>query len=104
MWFPGKASDILKIALESVNELRTSNAALAAELAATKSELASAKINADWLRIKVNDLEAMNKALLERAYSIKLPVPEIVQKPSNLPEIFSQAMFEHISEDAPYGA
>lgn len=104
MWFPSKAYDVLQIATESVAALREENAALKAELAATKSELVGVKLNADWLRIRFNDLELQNKGLLEKAYGIKLPVPELMKSAPKMPDIFNQAIFEHQNEDVPYGA
>ena len=105
MWFPSKALDILKIATESVQSLREENAALKVKLAAVESELVSTKINSDWLRVQVNQLQLERSGLIEKSYGIKLPAPEIVKKGKVPAEIFANAIFEDQDElTAKYGA
>lgn len=66
-----------------------------------KSEIASARIMTDWLKLKVNDLEAANKALMEKAYGVKLPVPVIERAAPAAPNPYKipLALFEHIDDD-----
>lgn len=70
-------------AWSTVEGLRQDLAALRAENQALRSDLQSARVTGDWLRVKVNQLEMQNTALMEKAYQIKLPVaPEIVRVPT----------------------
>lgn len=66
----------------TAQSLREDLAGIRAENQLLKNELQSAKINGDWLRIKVNQLELQNAALLQKAYNIQIPVPEIVRTPN----------------------
>lgn len=81
MWVPKAVVDWFQISKDSVDELRTKLAAAEAENSTLKTQLAVAQTNFDWLRIKVNSLEFEKAALIERAYNIKLPAPEITRTP-----------------------
>lgn len=103
MWIPQAVVSWLDVSLDTVRRLREENAALRAEADSLSGEVRNLKITGDWLRMKVNDLEALNKGLLEKAYDIRLPVPQIVKavdtsklNPYKLP----QALFEHIEDEA----
>ena len=105
MWFPSKAFEVLKIAAEACETLRVENAVLQAQLEAAKSELISIKANSDWLRMRFNELIAENKGLIEKAYSIRLPVPVLERAPKVPADIFSKAIFEHQDDlEQGYGA
>lgn len=105
MWFPSKAFDVLKIATESVQALREENSSLKAKLASIETELIGVKINSDWLRLQVNQLQLERTGLIEKAYSIRLPVPELQKAPRMPKDIFSQALFEDQSAlETTYGA
>lgn len=80
--FQKSAEKNAEVAKEAMQQLREELSAVRAERDLLKTELLSAKINSDWLRVKVNDLEFQNKGLIEKAYQIKLPVPEIVATPA----------------------
>lgn len=102
MWISSKLMSWLEVSKVAYEDLKSENSALKAELASTKTDLAATRINSDWFRMKVNDLEATNKALLEKAYDIRLPVPTIVRETSyNDPNPYKlpQALFEHIDEE-----
>lgn len=94
MWVPKPLVDILGFAKEDLAAMRAENRLLTSQLIIAQTHL-------DWFRLKVNDLEYQNKALLEKAYGIKVPAPEIVRSaptldPSYDPRNFS---FEDIGED-----
>lgn len=101
MWIPSRLVNWIEVSREAYSDLKSENAALKAELLAVKSELTATKINSDWFRIKVNDLEITNKALLERAYDIRLPVPTIVREQNRDPNPYKLplAIFDHIDDD-----
>ena len=81
MWFMSdKALDWFQISHETVGDLRSEIAALKAERDALKSELISTKVNSDWFRVKVNQLEAERVQLLEKAHNIRVGAPEIVRR------------------------
>ena len=81
MWVPAKVFDWFKISQESFNDLRERNAVLVAECEHLKSELAATRVNTDWLRFKVNQLELEKALLTQKAFDINLPVPEIARRP-----------------------
>lgn len=85
MWIPKPIVEFLKISKEAVDDFREELAVTRAERDALRVELATLKTNFDWLRIRVNSLEFENKALIERAYDIKLPAPELVRAPTKNP-------------------
>lgn len=101
MWLSKTVVSWLDVSLDTVRSLREEVEVLRAENALLKSDLQATRINSDWFRLKVNDLEVTNKALMERAYNVKLPVPQVVKaqevavNPYKLPE----ALFEHIDDD-----
>jgi hypothetical protein len=65
------------VSVEAISGYREQLAAVMAERDALKLQAAVNQTNFDWLRFKVNSLEAERAALIELAYKIKLPVPEI---------------------------
>lgn len=79
MWVPKAVLDWFQISKDTVDHLRSDLAATSAELSTLRIEHASLKVQNDWFRIKVNQLEAQNAALLEKAYNIKVPVPELTR-------------------------
>ena len=64
-----------------------------------QKELQVQQINSDWLRIKVNAMEVERAGLIQKAYGITLPVPEIAKKV--MPEVTDdkQFSFSDIGED-----
>ena len=80
MWLSPKVFSILEVSKSSVDALREENAALKAENTSLRSELTALRINTDWLRMNYNQLQAENKALLEKAYNVRVPVPSLISK------------------------
>ena len=110
MWIPSKVvtffdrlvqatEDNAEAMQNTLQELREQNAVLRTENGIIKSELQSTKVTNDWLRQKVNGLEVEKSGLMEKAYNIKLPTPEIVRvnKQVNPAEHFS---FDDIGDAA----
>lgn len=81
MWVSDKLLDFFKISQIAFDGLHTELASACMERDLLRTELTKAQITSDWLRIKVNQLEYQNTALLEKAYGIKLPTPEITRQP-----------------------
>lgn len=79
MFVPKAILDYFGVNAELVRNMQADLAVARAEAALLKSQLAVEQNKFDWLRMKVNGLEMENKALIEKAYSIKLPVPEILR-------------------------
>lgn len=93
MWVPRKLVEILSFAKDDLSALRAENTLL-------KTQLVVAQTNFDWARHRLNTLEFENKALMEKAFNIKVPSPEIVRPakpdPTFDPKNFS---FEDVGED-----
>lgn len=81
MWITSKLLDLFHISKDTVDLLRTDCARVTAQRDALQQELATLKVNFDWLRIRVNSLELERTSLLEKAYGIKLPAPELARTP-----------------------
>lgn len=101
MWIPTQLIEWIEVSKEAYQDLKSENSALKAELATVKTDLVATRINADWFRMKINDLELTNKALLERAYQIQLPVPTIVREQPRDPNPYKLplAIFDHIDDE-----
>ena len=84
MWLSEKLTSLLELNVDQTKELRVENAVLKAENELLKRNLAIAQTNFDWVRVRVNQLEYERVGLLERAYQIKLPAPEIVRTSRDL--------------------
>lgn len=97
-----KAADTqADIAKQALMDLKEELAAVRAERDSLKAELTASRINGDWLRLQFNQIQAENKALLERAYGIRVPVPELVnhqtEKSFNLQDLFGDMGDEEAS-------
>jgi len=101
MFVPKLVLEYFGVNAELVRNLQADLAVARAERDLLKQEMISIKVNADWFRVKVNDLEAQNKQLLQKAYNITVPVPEIVRDTrmtESLPHSFSP--FEDMGDEA----
>lgn len=87
-------ADVAKQALSDLKEelaiTRTERDGLMARLAALQNSF-------DWLRMNWNQIQAENKALLERAYGIRVPIPELVT--SSDPQFKLQDLFSDVGDE-----
>jgi len=79
MFVSDKVVGLFQIAKDTVDSLREELAALRAERNLLREQLTKAEILSDFFRAKVNQLELQNTALMEKAYGVKIPAPEIVR-------------------------
>lgn len=79
MWIPSQMLDWLHVSKETVAALREEVARLTTERDTLKSQVITTQANFEWVRTRVNELEVANKGLIEKAYGIKLPTPEIMR-------------------------
>ena len=84
---------------------RDAMAALREELAAVRAERDSLKLQQavdrthfDWLRTKVNGLEFEKAALIEKAYGVRLPVPEL-SRPNHIDPRLLNFSFDDVGEE-----
>ena len=97
MWIPNRAFELFHISKDTVNTLREDLAAIRVERDGLKSQLATTQANLEWMRVRVNALEFERAQLLEKAYGVKVPVPEVVRSQAT-PLPFSSAIFEDMGE------
>jgi hypothetical protein len=95
MWVPKSVAEWLHVSRDTVSSLREDLAAIKAERDELQKQALINRVNFDWLRMQVNTLQLEKTALLEKAYNIKLPAPEIVRTPV----IGSDAMMEDFNFD-----
>jgi len=101
MWITDKALDWFKISQDSFTALREEAAMLRTERDFLQRENTSLKLNMDWLRMQVNTLQMERAALMEKAYDIKLPAPELVRAPVlNQEHKFDEFSFDDIGDAA----
>ncbi len=78
---------ITTVKLDESSKLREENAALRAERDILKHQLSTSQFQMDWFRSQINALQFERAALLDKAYGIKAPVPELVKAAPRLPEM-----------------
>lgn len=83
MWLPKHVYDLFQVSKESADALRTELATVRAERDALKLSEATAQSHFSWLTLRVNALEAERAQLIQKAFGIHIPVPEIVRTTSN---------------------
>ncbi len=96
MWIPQSLLNLFTINKETVDALRIDVSVLRAKSEVFEHELASNKIMSDWLRMRVNQLEAERVVLMEKAYpGLHLPTPEISRISNRVKEAFDlTSLFE----------
>lgn len=97
MWLSPKIFSILEVSKDSVDALREELASVRAERDALSTRITSLQTNFDWLRMQWNQMQAENKALLERAYGVRVPVPELINRTDKTFTL--QDMFSDIGDD-----
>lgn len=107
MWIPAKVIEWLSAQREDAGAFRDAFTVLHGELQEIRGERDSLRlqaaidrVNMDWLRTKVNGLEHERVALIEKAYDIKLPSPQLVRNTTKTvtdPE--AAFSFDDIGED-----
>ena len=101
MWVPKEVADWFQISKDSVDALRTELATLKAERDVLKDQLRGAQINSDWLRMQVNSLQMERAALMEKAYNIRVPIPELARTTSlQSPISIEDFSFSDIGDEA----
>lgn len=82
MWIPKSiVTWITSVKLDEAPKLREENAALRAERDSVKNQLSALQFQFDWIRLQINTLQLERAALMEKAYGIKVPAPELVKAP-----------------------
>lgn len=99
MWLSKTLVGIFQVAKESVDALREELASIKTERDMLKSELVFVKSNFEWLRLKVNQLEIQNVALLKKAYDIDIPAPEIIPQSIDRTLDFKNLGFEDMGDE-----
>lgn len=101
MFVSDKVISLFQIAKDTVDSLREELASLRASHDAAKVELATSKVMNDWLRVKINQLEFERVALLEKAYGIRVPAPELTRhRPATDPDMDPRNFsFEDIGDE-----
>lgn len=82
MWVSAKLLDLFSIGKDTVDVLRRELSIITVERDLLKQQLLVAQNNFEWSRTKVNSLEMERTALMEVAYKIKLPTPQIMKVPT----------------------
>lgn len=80
MWVPAALANLFQISKETVDTLRSDLAISQAEVSSLKAQLATLNVNLDWLRVQYNNLQFERTALVEKAYGLKLPAPELARQ------------------------
>ena len=100
MWVPASLLELFHIGKSTVDGLREELSAVRAERDSLKLQNAVSQNHFDWLRVKTNQLEFERAQLLEKAYGIKTPIPEIVRAPQFPIDFNPASMFEDVGEKA----
>lgn len=79
MWLSDKLRTLLELNVEEVKRLREELAAVRAERDVYKVQAAIAQNNFDWTRNRCNSLEYERSALLQKAFNVNIPAPNIVR-------------------------
>ena len=98
MFVSDKVVGLFQIAKDTVDELRLELGTVKAERDLLKTQLTVSQTNFDWLRVKVNQLEFENKALLQKAHGIQVPVPEITRQSMNGQDLNRVASMEDMGD------
>lgn len=98
MFVSDKVVGLFQLSKDYVDEMKAELAKVKVERDAAVLELATTKANFSWATSQINDLQFQNKALMEKAYGVRVPVPEIV-RPRNTPLEAAQDIFNDMGDD-----
>lgn len=98
MWVSNAVSEWFHISRQAYEDLKAENAALRAELSLLKVQAERDRINFDWMKTRTNALEMENKALLQKAYDISLPVPQLARQLPH-PDPLEHFSFDDIGDE-----
>lgn len=100
MWIPAQLLDWLHVSKDAVASLREEVARLTTERDALRSQVITTQANFEWVRTRVNALEVERSGLIEKAYGIKLPTPEVMRSPTVDPALDPRnlGLFDDIGE------
>ena len=100
MWIPTKLATLLGLNVETQKQLQIDLSVVRAERDLLKVQLAVTQNTLEWIRTRVNSLEYERAALLDKAYGIKTPVPELANTSKMHPGMIERDFsFDHIDED-----
>jgi len=81
MWVPHALVDLFTLTRDAVDGTKQELAVVKAERDLLQRQLDINRVNFDWIRMQINTLQLERTALLEKAYGVKIPAPEIVRTP-----------------------
>lgn len=93
--------DLFKVAQSTVDSMREELSMLRVERDLLKTELITARISSDWMRAQINTLQMERATLMEKAYGVRVPVPQLVRTSvhnDNLPKI-EDTSFEDMGDE-----
>lgn len=101
MWISQAVFELFGFSKDALAGLREELAAVKAERDTLKHHNLITQNNLEWIRVRVNALEAERSGLIEKAYGIKLPAPEVVSMTPSSPIDWDPRnfSFEHVPED-----
>lgn len=107
MWIPSQVlswfttlNNAAGSASEALAYLREDLAAVRAERDVLRTQLVVAQTHFDWLRTRVNVLEAERVVLLDKAAGIKLAAPEFLRTSNPNPITEQNFSFEDLGDEA----
>lgn len=99
MWLSSKLESLFSFHVEDLRELKAELAVSRAENVLLRTQLATAQANFEWIRSRVNALEYERSGLMQKAYNISLPAPEIVRTEKDIKGFEPSSLFDSIPED-----
>lgn len=99
MWVPKQVIEWFQISKDSIDTQRADIAALRVERDSLHDQLAKQTILSDWLRLQVNQLQAERSGLLEKAYGILVPTPQIKQALNHPGPTMDDFSFDDVGEE-----
>lgn len=98
MWLPKSLIELFQVSKDTVDALRTDLNTVRAERDILKVQLGISQNQFSWLSQRVNILEVERAQLLQKAYGIQAPIPEIVRVPNAELDLHAD-LFNHIDDE-----